>query len=68
MAILKGHKMAPGKQPDVTSRTHPTFLTAYVSWLNVNMLTQHALASFPAFRAWKQEPGDEAKHAFATCI
>ena len=29
MAILKGHKMAPGEQLDVTSHTHPTFLTYF---------------------------------------
>ena len=47
MAILKGHKIAPGKQQDVMSRTHPTFFT-YFSLRETGLLTgQYPIMRLP---------------------
>ena len=43
-------------------------LQVEVFWIGFNVNMQHALASFPGSHAWAQEPGNEAKHALATCL
>ena len=47
MVILKGHKQVPGKQPDVTSHTHPSSLhiLAYVKLVHLPNHQTEALST-----------------------